>query len=277
ATLRPALSALESQLQYMDSEIVLVGDPESAQQESLPDRPQENSVPVRCVETRQSASLASAWNQGVENAAGEYLLLMQPRIQLHPESLGMMVEYLRGDRKIGVITPQIQTTDTAILPQCQRFPTHKDVMVSSLGLPRMFPVSRWFNGWQMGDFSHRDIREVEGAALLLWLTSQVVWNKVGPFDENFPYHFYDLDWCRRLRSAGYTTLFYPQAKAYRLRDPLPAAVLQRRISLFRLLDKHYDRVHQQVANFVTGVILYGTLPFHLAANVFRRRTIENNE
>ncbi len=272
-----SLAALKSQLRYMDSEIVLVGLHKSAQIRSLLNEFRQESITPRFVEIRRPDSPAGAWNRGIESAGGEYILLMQPWIQLHPESLGMMVEYLRGDRNTGLITPQIQYSDATILPHCRRFPTHKDVIASCLGFDRVFPASRYFNGWHMGDFSHRVFREVEGAALLLWLTSKVVWRKVGLFDENFPAYFYETDWCRRLRAAGYTILFYSQAKAYQRGSSQPASVLQRRVSLFRLLDKHYDRIHQQMANLITGLLLYGTLPFSLGRNLFRRRLADNRE
>jgi len=52
--------------------------------------------------------------------------------------------------------------------------------------------------------------------------------------------------------------------------------VRRRVSLFRLFDKHYDGVHHQFLNLLVGLVIYFTLPFQLIwrglrARIFRPR------
>ena len=46
------------------------------------------------------------------------------------------------------------------------------------------------------------------------MTRRVVFEEVGRFDESFPVDFNDVDYCLRLRRAGYRVVFTPWARLY---------------------------------------------------------------
>jgi O-antigen biosynthesis protein len=57
----------------------------------------------------------------------------------------------------------------------------------------------------------RNYSAVTGACLM---TRRTVFEEVGRFDERFPTDFNDVDYCLRLRRAGYRVVFTPWAQLY---------------------------------------------------------------
>ncbi|MEJ2051665.1 MAG: glycosyltransferase [Calditrichota bacterium] len=257
------LASLLNQLRFFDAEVILVNFSRKETSASLNERYSSADLPIREVESRVKGAPAAALNQGIKSADGEYLLLLHPAFTVHPESLELMIDYMQGDRSIGLMVPQMVTAGGAIIANCHRFPTHKDVLARALGIHELFPRSRFWNGWQMGDFSHQDIRQVEDAQADAWLISSAAWAQTGPFDENFLHDYYDTDWCHRLRDAGYIILFYPQAKVIATGHEEAEHLVRRRVSLFRLFDKYYDGVHHQILNLLVGLVIYLALPLQL--------------
>jgi len=271
------ITALAKQLQYLDSEIVLIRSEEDHETSEIAAALKTGNTSLKEVVLPAMHSIPSAFNSGASRASGEYYLFIQPWMELRPEALEMMLEQIRGDRHTGLITPRVQHTNGTIYPTCQRFPLQWDIISASIGLNKLFPKSGLFNRVMMGDFHHEDIKEVDGSRLLVWMVRRITWEKVGAFDENFPHHFYDIDWCRRLQNSGYRILYYPLARAVTHQPESDTGSLRYQISQFRLLDKHYDQIHQQVLNLVTGIFLYGLLPLCLGIRYLYRLWIDNRE
>jgi len=57
----------------------------------------------------------------------------------------------------------------------------------------------------------RNYSAVTGACLM---TRREVFEQVGRFDERFPSDFNDIDYCLRLRQAGYRVVYTPWAQLY---------------------------------------------------------------
>lgn len=259
----PGLDSLVNQLRLFHAELILVNAGSDDPRAAFQARYGSTGFPVREVESRVKGAPAVAMNRGADMAEGEYLLMLGRNVALHPEALELMIDYIRSDRSVGMVVPQVVNPAGNVLNSCRRFPTHKDVLARAFGFSKLFPHSRFWNGWLMGDFPHQQTRRVEGAIDYAWLLSASAWNKVGRFDDNFRYEYYDTDWCRRLRELGYVLLFYPQARVVAAGTDDEDHLVRRQVSLFRLFDKYYDGVHHQILNLLVGLVIYLTLPLRL--------------
>jgi len=257
------MDSLVNQLRLFDAELIVVKAGDKDPRTAFQARYGSTDFSVREVDCRIKDAPAAALNRGLDAAEGDYLLLLGQSVSLHPEALELMIDYIRGDRTVGMIAPQVVTPEGAVLASCRRFPTHKDVLFRALGLHKLFPHNKFWNGWHMGDFAHQQISRVEGVMDYAWLLSASAWKKTGRFDENFLHEYFDTDWCRRLRDLGYVILFYPQAKVVAEGSPEEHHLARRRVSLFRLFDKYYDGVHHQILNLLVGLVIYLTLPLQL--------------
>ncbi len=266
--IKRCLESIQRQSLVINLKAIVVDNASKDATRSIVEEFRSNSSFLQLISNEKNRYFAAAVNQGIAAAQSDYIFILNPDTELQPESLELLLEYFRNDRSVGVVAPQLVNPDGSVQPSCRRFPRHRDVIFNIFGINALMPKSRFFNGWKMGDFDHQQIREIDqpqGAALL---TSRAVLDKVGGFDEDFPMFFNDVDWCYRVKQAGYKIVFYPPAKVIHLQG---ASVNRKKaqmivfshVSFFRFFEKYYDRVHHQVLNFIVGFLLYISIPFRV--------------
>ncbi len=166
---------------------------------------------VRLIANADNRGFAAANNQVLSTVSGKMYLLLNPDTEIKPGALVALVEFLRRDPKIGVVAPQLLNSDNSIQRSCRSFPTITGMAMELTGLSRWFPKLP-ASSYKMLDFDHTYARQVdqpEGACLLV---RREVFEQVGLFDESFFMLFEEVDWCFRVKQAGWQIWFTPAAK-----------------------------------------------------------------
>lgn len=153
-----------------------------------------------------------AMNQGLGLAVGQKVLFLNPDTRVEQGALETLAGYLGGHPEVGVVAPQLRNPDGTVQPSCRRFPRRRDLFLELLGLPRLLPGVLRLNRWKMGEFDHRELREVDQPQGACWMTRAEVLATVGLLDDRFPMFFSDVDWCMRVRQAGWKIVFLPEAR-----------------------------------------------------------------
>jgi GT2 family glycosyltransferase len=167
---------------------------------------------VNLIQNKTNLGYAKANNQGLEEAKGEYILLLNPDTQVLEDALFLMYELMEQNPKVGALGPKLLNPDKSVQPSCREFPTFSTLVWEFSGLSRLFPRSKTFGRWRMGYFDFDKAREVDqpmGSCLML---RKETLENVGIFDENFEIFFNDVDLCYRIKKSGWKIYFYPEAK-----------------------------------------------------------------
>lgn len=164
------------------------------------------------IRNSQNLGFTVALNQGLRDCGGDYVLILNPDTVVQEDCVENLVNLLKNGQDVGIAAPQLRNPDGSLQPSCRRFPERRDVIFECLGLSRLFSRSRLLNGWKMGDFDHRSRRSVEQPQGACLLTLPGVLRKVGLWDEAYPMFFSDVDWCHRVKNAGFDIIFEPEAK-----------------------------------------------------------------
>ncbi len=157
-----------------------------------------------------------AVNQGLKDATGDYVLLLNPDVVLQNETIRELLTCFVSDNKVGVVAPQLRFSDGRIQPSCRTLPRKRDMFFEVSGMARLFPKSPFFNHWQMPDFDHRETKNVEQSQGAFLLARQEVLQQVGFLDDRFPMFFSDVDWCRRIIARGWRIRFCANTFVYHL-------------------------------------------------------------
>ena len=119
-----------------------------------------------------------------------------------------------GDRhpEIGVAGPKLLNPDGSLQRSVRGFPTVWRLATEYFFLRKLAPGTTALNAFYAANFDHRTVKKAEflmGAVLLL---RREAIGKVGGFDERFFMFSEETDLCYRMRRAGWTVEFYPEAE-----------------------------------------------------------------
>ncbi len=283
STIRVCLHSVFQELEALDGEVIVVDNHSTDETLSILDEMVTQNAKLKVEKNRTNRGFAVGNNQALEISRGQHILILNPDTILNKLILKNLLGELEKDEKIGAIAPQLQFPDGRIQKTCRRFPTHMDVIYNMLGLSALFPESRRFNGWKMGDFDHQSAHEVDQPAGAALLVRGDLLRTLHGFDENFPMFFNDVDLCKRIKMAGYTIWYLPEYTMQHLGGASVKQVkmkmtISSHVSFFRYFEKHFTRMYQQPLNFIVGILLYLSLiPRLLILLVFKNQRTASRE
>ncbi|MEE4311805.1 MAG: glycosyltransferase family 2 protein [candidate division KSB1 bacterium] len=201
-----------------------------------------------------------AVNQGLRECEGRYILTLNPDTEMDAGIFPELFNRIEQDESLGIVSPQFRNSDASIQPSCRRFPRHRDVLYNTMFLNRIFPHSKEFNYWKMGDFDHKSDRFVEQPQGAFLLTHRDALGEIGFLDERFPMFFSDVDWCRRFIDAGWKIGFVSGVAIVHHKG---RSVSQKRISLIwsshvsfsKYFQKYYRGFSWSIFNSLTYLLL----------------------
>jgi len=150
-------------------------------------------------------------NQGLAAATGNFLLLLNPDTEIVADVLPRMVEYLQAQPDVGMVGPQLLNPDGSVQSSRRRFPTLPVLFLESTWLEKLTPrkLLRSYYAQEQPDDAVQDVDWITGAAML---TRRETVTQVGGMDEGFFMYSEELDWCRRIREAGWRVVYFPEAR-----------------------------------------------------------------
>jgi GT2 family glycosyltransferase len=241
--LRRCLVTLQSELAGIESEVFLI-DNNSA--DGSADMVRAEHPWVRLTANDTNRGFAAANNQAMRVATGKYVLLLNPDTEVKTGSISTLMKFLDDNPKAGIVAPQLLNSDGSIQRSCRQFPTFLGMFYELLGLSRLFPNNAKFRQYKMLDFEHDvqcQVDQPEGACLLL--RKQVV-DEIGMLDEGYFMLFEEVDWCYRIKQAGWEIWFTPAAQVLHhygqsIKQVKVRMILSSHRGLHRFWSKHYKK------------------------------------
>ena len=264
ADLKPTFKALRQNVTLRPMEIILIdnhsGDATQSLIRTFAQQESSKNVHILFRFNKKNKGFTHAVNQGLRHAAGDFILFLNPDVQLLENSVERMAEFLGIHPDMGIVAPQLLSPNGSVQPSCRHFPRRRDVLFELTGLSRIFPKSKRFNYWKMVYFSHKRTRHVDQPQGACLMTRRETAVSVGPWDERFFLFFSDVDWCRRVKRSHRKIYFYPEARAIHKKG---SSVYRHRIkSLYfshrdfiRYFWKYYPKVRHWPANAAMSILL----------------------
>lgn len=165
---------------------------------------QTQKLKIVLIENKENLGFAKAANQGIKKADGEYLLLLNPDTLVKSGALLAMVNFAQTHPLAGVIGGRLLDPGGNLQGSCYHLP----------GISRA--IKEWWLGRERISEKYapkgEEPIEVEAVVGGAFLVPKKVIAKVGLLDERYFMYFEDLDFCRRVRRAGFKVYYLPKAK-----------------------------------------------------------------
>lgn len=169
-----------------------------------------NQPKLKLIESPVNLGFAKANNLGVKEAAGEYLLILNPDTILQEDTLEKTLQFYKTTPGIGAMTCKLILPNGKLDLACRRsFPTPSVAVYRILGLSRIFPKNRMFGKYNLTYLNENETYEVDAIVGAFMLIKKDIYEKVKGFDEDYFMYGEDLDLCFRIKKEGYGIYYYP--------------------------------------------------------------------
>ena len=208
---------------------------------------------VQVIEPGKNLGFAAANNLGMhrlfqqQTAQPAYVLLLNPDTVVHAGAIEILFAFLTAHPRVGVVGPRLLNPDGTLQPAAFRFPT---LSMNALDLfpPGEVLPGRLYNSWWHGRYPQEPagtapfpIDHPLGACMLV---RRAVIEQTGGFDEALFMYAEELEWCYRIRQAGWSIWQQPAARithtggasTSQFRTKMLIALWENRLKFFR---KHY--------------------------------------
>lgn len=219
----------------------------------------------KIIRNTRNLGFAAANNQGIQKAKSKYVLLLNTDCEATPAAIIETLRYIDDNPDVGAVTCKLLLPDGSMDPACHRgFPTPWASLTYFLGLEKLFSTSSFFGQYHQGYKSMKDPHEVDCISGAFFLVRREVINQVGLLDEKFFMYGEDIDWCYRIRQAGWKIRFYPRVSAVHAKHQSGLAHADRALrsetrkyfydAMKLFYHKHY---HRRYSPLVSTLVLIG--------------------
>ena len=157
------------------------------------------------IRSERNLGFAGGNNLGIQKATGDYLFFINNDTEITDGLIDKLAGVLDTHPEVGMISPKIKFYDA---PQVLQY----------AGFTKMnyFTARNACIGYMESDNGQYDATGgptafVHGAAMMVKIEAI---QKAGPMAENFFLYYEEMDWCERIKRAGYTIWMEPEAVIY---------------------------------------------------------------
>ncbi len=165
---------------------------------------------VVLIENDHNPGFAAANNQAITQCSGRNVLLLNPDTEARPGSIAQLIDYCELHPGVGAIGPKLLNTDGTVQLNGARFPSPVRELLHYMGLQRLIPAENLLKyRYGRADFSlEAEVDQVSGACIMV---PAAVLSKVGSLDDGFFMFFEEVEWCWRIKQAGFKVIYLPAA------------------------------------------------------------------
>ena len=171
----------------------------------------QNHPDVRVLENGANLGFGKGNNVGIRASNGDYVLILNPDTIIHDGALDRLVQFADQHPEAGAFGCRVLNPDGTYQTSARLFPTVRRYWVSALGLKKLANVSRMFLYEEYPRWFGETERPIDWQSGCCVMFRGGLLRSLGGFDEQFFYHFEEVDLCRRVWSSGHPILFTPDA------------------------------------------------------------------
>ncbi len=172
----------------------------------------ENEFPeVQIIRIEENQGFAEGYNQALKNVHADYFVLLNSDVETTEEWIEPIIELMERDKTVGACQPKILS-----YREKEKF----EYAGASGGY-----MDKWaypFSRGRIFDSLEKDKGQYDTSEEVFWSTGAAMFvraelfNKLGGFDGDFFAHMEEIDFCWRLKRAGYKVMVKPKSVVYHL-------------------------------------------------------------
>lgn len=221
---------------------------------------------VNLIENKDNLGFSKANNIGIKQASGRYILILNSDTKVLDQCFEKCLEYMDSNIHVGVLGCKLLLASGKLDHACKRgFPTPEASLYYILKFHKLFPASKRFGQYTLNYLPIDEINEVDALTGAFMMVRKEVIDKIGLLDETFFMYGEDLDWCFRIKEAGYKVIYYPEAVTIHYKGGSSKRKRYKTIYEFhRAMYIFYNKHYRSKYNFVVTGVVFGAIAAKMA-------------
>lgn len=158
---------------------------------------------VKLIRNAQNRGVAPARNQAISLARGKYVAILDADMELVEDAIGTVVAFLEDHPEVGMAGCRLTFADGTTQLNAKRFPSLLALLSRRLPILRSLGGRSALNRHEMSEWDRTTSREVDYLIGACQVVRRSIFDQVGLLDENIFYGPEDIDFCVRVRRAGW--------------------------------------------------------------------------
>ncbi|MUG73955.1 glycosyltransferase family 2 protein [Paenibacillus validus] len=228
---------------------------------------------IELIRNQVNVGFSKGNNQAMKIARGRYVLLLNSDTIVNSDTLDVMLQFMDQQPTVGAAGCKVVLPDGSLDKACRRgFPTPSASFYYAFGFAKLFPRVPRFNQYQLSYLDPDQDYPVDCLVGAFMMVRREVIDQVGMLDEDFFMYGEDIDWCYRIKEAGWGIHYYPYTEivhykgASSRRRPFKIIYeFHRAMILFH--KKHYEKKYSWVVN----LLVYAGVGLKFAISILLNR------
>jgi N-acetylglucosaminyl-diphospho-decaprenol L-rhamnosyltransferase len=216
---------------------------------------------VILIENAENRGFAAANNQAFTPSRGRYVMMLNPDTVVHSGALETLVKFMDAHPRAGACGGKLLYADGTLQHSAFSFPSLAQIFLDFFPLNWRLANSRLNGRYPCAWYERGEPFQVDhplGADLLVRRQTA---EQVGWLDDRFFIYCEEIDWCMRIKRAGWQIWCLPQAEivhheAQSTRQFRDAMFVELWRARFRLFDKHSSRAFRAAARQIVRAGLW---------------------
>ncbi|MBI5020371.1 MAG: glycosyltransferase [Ignavibacteriales bacterium] len=263
AFLENSLNSVLKALKGIDGEIIVV---DNASDDGSIEMVRQKFPQINLMVNNKNVGFAAANNQGIRISKGEYLLLLNPDTILQENTIKIMLNFLERNKDVGLAGCKILNPDGSLQLACRRsFPSPWVAFTKIIGLSNLFPRVPLFGKYNLEYLDPEKSYEVDAVSGSFMFVRRKVAEEVGGLDEQFFMYGEDLDWCYRIKEAGWKIYYVHETQVIHYKGESVRRSNIDEVKLFYEAMRLFVKKHFSRGIISTGLLSFGIAVRELAA------------
>ncbi|MFY7964075.1 MAG: glycosyltransferase [Chitinophagaceae bacterium] len=161
------------------------------------------------IASKTNDGFAKANNQALEKCSGDYIVFLNPDTIVPEDCFKNCIKFFKNHPDCGALGVQMIDGGGHFLPESKRaFPSLVPAFFKLTGMSILFPKSKIFNKYALGNLPQNENFEVDVLAGAFMMLSKEVAKKTKGFDETFFMYGEDIDLSYRVQKEGFKNYYF---------------------------------------------------------------------
>ncbi|PWN62064.1 glycosyltransferase family 2 protein [Chryseobacterium oncorhynchi] len=200
--LRNCLLSIQKYVEKVEYEVIVIDNAstDSSWGDLIPEFPS-----VQFISSKSNGGFSKANNQAIQEAKGEYLLLLNPDTELEGFYMKELLDFADAEPEFGCLGVRMHDAEGNFLPESKR--SVPDMFNS---FEKLFTNLKNNNSksYYRNDIEENEISEVEVITGAFLLIKKDIYKNIGGLDESYFMYGEDIDLCYTLLRKGYKNYYY---------------------------------------------------------------------